>query len=207
MSEPSDRNVHWQTHAVNREAREALNGHRAAVMWFTGLSAAGKTTLANRVDQRLVQLGVHACLLDGDNVRHGLNANLGFSPEDREENVRRLTECAKLFFEAGLVVLIAVIAPYQRDRDRVRAMLPEGRFLETHVATPLAVCEERDPKGLYAKARRGEIKQFTGIDAPYEAPANPELLLDGSADLDGEVDKVIAHLRDAGLIPPGAPPR
>ena len=194
-------NVVWQEGRVDLETRERLNGHKAAVLWFTGLSASGKTTLANAVDAELVSKGVHACLLDGDNLRHGINGNLGFSPEDRAENVRRIAECTKLFFEAGLVVMVAVISPAQSNRDTARALVPEGRFVEIFVDTPLAVCEERDPKGLYKKARAGEIPNFTGISAPYEAPVNPEIRLDGSRELTELVRQVVGYLRDQALIP------
>jgi adenylyl-sulfate kinase len=195
-------NVTWQSTAVDRPAREQLNGHRAAVLWFTGLSASGKTTLANIIDQKLLAAGVHACLLDGDNLRHGLNSNLGFSPQDRAENVRRIAECSKLFFEAGLITLVAVISPNRSDRDMVRAMFPRGCFVEIHVDTPLEVCEDRDPRGLYERARKGEIPQFTGVSAPYERPEDPEVRIDGSGEADEQTERVLTWLREQEIIPP-----
>jgi adenylyl-sulfate kinase len=194
-------NVSWQVTAVDLAHRERLNGHKAAVLWFTGLSASGKTTLANLVDQQLVAAGVHACLLDGDNLRHGLNANLGFSADDRAENVRRIAECSRLFFDAGLITLVAVISPTQADRDLVRARYPAGRFVEIHVDTPLGVCEERDPRGLYRKARDGQIPEFTGVTSPYETPREPELRLDGSGDAMQQAERVLAWLRAHEIIP------
>jgi adenylylsulfate kinase len=170
-------NIKWHEGLVDVAEREALLGHRAATVWLTGLSGSGKSTLSRLVEQALVKRGVSAYVLDGDNLRHGLCGDLGFDAAAREENIRRAGEVARLMTDAGLVVLTAFISPYRRDRDRVRALLPEGRFLEVHVATPLAICEQRDPKGLWAKARRGEIKDFTGLDAPYEPPEHPELVV------------------------------
>ncbi len=170
-------NITWHTGEVDREARASAHGHRGAVLWFTGLSGSGKSTIAHRVESMLVDRGVFAYVLDGDNIRHGLNSDLGFSPEEREENIRRIGEVARLFADAGAVVLSAFISPYRRDRDRVRALLGPGEFVEVYVDTPLEICEARDPKGLYKKARSGEISNFTGIDAPYEAPESPEVHL------------------------------
>jgi adenylyl-sulfate kinase len=150
------------------------------VVWLTGLSGSGKSMLANAIERRLVEQGCHTMLLDGDNVRHGLNKDLGFSEADRVENIRRIGEVAKLMTEAGLVVITAFISPYRVERELVRNLLPKGRFIEVHLATPLEVCEQRDPKGLYCKARRGEIPNFTGINAPYQEPQHPELRLDTS---------------------------
>jgi adenylyl-sulfate kinase len=198
---PSATNITWQDGHVDREAREQLNGHRAAVLWFTGLSASGKTTLANAVDSRLHAEGVHACLLDGDNLRHGINANLGFSTDDRAENVRRIAECTRLFFDAGLIVLVAVISPTQAERDQARARLPAGRFVEIFVDTPIELCEERDPKGLYRRARAGEIPMFTGVSSPYERPPAAELHLDGAAPIADLAAQVVDHLRAQALIP------
>ncbi len=210
--------VHWHEQSVSREQREALNGHRGCVVWFTGLSGSGKSTIANLVDHKLHGLGVHVCILDGDNVRHGLNATpllleprhgeafaerfgLGFSAEDREENIRRIAAVAKLFAEAGIVVLTAFVSPYRRDRNRVRGQLQEGDFVEVFVDTPLEVCEQRDPKGLYKKARAGEIQGFTGIDDPYEPPDRAEVVLDaGEKDAPTLADEVIAYLRLRGLV-------
>ncbi|MBX3411631.1 MAG: adenylyl-sulfate kinase [Pirellulales bacterium] len=214
----NDTNVTWHEHAVSREERENLNGHKGCVIWFTGLSGCGKSTVANLVDHKLHAQGAHSFVLDGDNVRMGLNAGpgmlkkrhseefanrfgLGFSAIDREENIRRIGAVSELFASAGVIALTAFISPYRRDRDAVRAMLPEGDFIEILVDAPLEVCEARDPKGLYKKARAGEIKGFTGIDDPYEAPEKPELVLD-SAKKDAETlaEEVLAYLRSKGKI-------
>lgn len=212
-------NITWHDHSVTRPERERLNGHRGCVIWLTGLSASGKSTVANRVDQKLYERGSRSYLLDGDNVRYGLNAGpdvieqhhgkefadrfgLGFSAEDREENIRRIGAVAKLFCEAGIITLTAFISPYRRDRDRVRATLNDDDFVEIFVDTPIEVCEERDPKGLYKKVRAGKIKGFTGIDDPYEAPLKPELRLEGGAkDADALAEEVIAYLERVGIIP------
>lgn len=195
-------NITWHDHQVTRAARETLKGHRGAVLWFTGLSGAGKSTIANAVDALLHQRGIHTYLLDGDNVRHGLNRNLGFSAADRSENIRRIGEVAKLLADAGLLTLAAFIAPYRADRDLVRGLLAPGEFIEILCEASLATCEGRDPKGLYKKARAGEISNFTGIDAPYEAPENPELVLDsdrlGVAEL---ANMVVTYLERHGIVP------
>jgi len=215
--------VTWHTHDVSREERERLTGHHGFVVWFTGLSGAGKSTVANVVDHRLHEAGLLSFVLDGDNVRHGLNASpsilagehgeafakrfgLGFSPEDREENIRRIGAAAELFACAGIVALTAFISPYRRDRRIVRKLVESnGRpddFVEVFVDAPLKVCEARDPKGLYAKARAGEISDFTGIDAPYEPPEHPELHLDSAGQApDALADQVMAYLRSKGKIP------
>jgi len=218
MSDSKSVNVYWHEHAVSREEREKLNGHRGCVLWFTGLSASGKSTVANLVDHKLHSLGVHSVVLDGDNIRHGLNASpdillkqhdetlakrfgLGFSAQDREENIRRLGAVAKLFCETGIIVSTAFISPYRADRDRVRSILNKGDFIEIYVNTPIEVCESRDPKGLYKKARAGEIKGFTGINDPYEAPEQPELeLAGGNYTAEELADQVIAHLRKVSII-------
>ncbi|MBV4368868.1 adenylyl-sulfate kinase [Erwinia sp. BNK-24-b] len=174
-----DENVVWHSHAVTRAEREQLHGHQGAVLWFTGLSGSGKSTVAGALEQALHQLGVSTYLLDGDNVRHGLCRDLGFSESDRKENIRRVGEVAKLMVDAGLIVLSAFISPHRAERQMVRDMVGEGRFIEVFVDTPLAICEARDPKGLYKKARAGELRNFTGIDAVYEAPERPEIHLDG----------------------------
>lgn len=174
-----DENVVWHDHPVTREAREQQHGHQGAVLWFTGLSGSGKSTVAGALEQALHPLGVSTYLLDGDNVRHGLCRDLGFSDADRKENIRRVGEVAKLMVDAGLVVLTAFISPHRAERQMVRDMLPEGRFIEVFIDTPLAVCEARDPKGLYKKARAGELRNFTGIDSVYEAPEQPEIRLAG----------------------------
>ncbi|MEE2781234.1 MAG: adenylyl-sulfate kinase [Planctomycetota bacterium] len=211
--------VHWHEQSVLRKDREALNGHRGGVVWFTGLSGSGKSTIANLVDHKLHAMQVHTFLLDGDNVRHGLNATtsrlsdqynqafgerfgLGFSEEDRQENIRRIGEVAALFAEAGLLVLTAFVSPYRRDRDAVRNRLEEGDFVEVFVDAPLEICEQRDPKGLYRKARAGEIQGMTGIDDPYESPERPELVLPSGQDsAESLADEVLRYLRAAEKIP------
>ena len=181
MAEQKATNITWHDHSVIREERWKLNGHKGAVLWFTGLSGCGKSTVANAVDYLLHERGIHTFVLDGDNIRMGLNKNLGFAPEDRKENIRRIGEVAKLFADAGSLVMTAFISPYREDRDSVRSLLKPGEFLEIYVNASLETCESRDPKGLYKKARAGEIKGFTGIDAPYEAPESCELELDSDS--------------------------
>ena len=171
-------NLHWRATDVTRERRAALKGQAPAVIWLTGLSGSGKSTIANLLEARLHAEGRHTYLLDGDNVRHGLNRDLGFSQADRAENVRRVAETAKLMADAGLIVIVAFISPFRAERDAARALMTGGEFMEVHVDAPLAVAEARDPKGLYAKARTGEIKGFTGIDSPYEPPLKPEVRVD-----------------------------
>ncbi len=201
MVEQKATNVTWHDHRVRSEDREALKGHKGCVLWFTGLSGAGKSTIANTVDHKLHAMGKHTYLLDGDNIRMGLNKNLGFSAEDRTENIRRIGEVAKLFSDAGLITSTAFISPYRADRDLVRALLPAGEFIEIMVEASLETCEARDPKGLYKKARAGELKNFTGIDAPYEAPEKPELVLDSNAKgIDALADEVIAYLQAQGFL-------
>jgi bifunctional enzyme CysN/CysC len=173
--------VQWQELDVGMDARAAQKGQRPAVVWFTGLSGAGKSTIANLLEKRLHHAGRHTYLLDGDNLRHGLNGDLGFSPADRVENVRRAAEAAKLMADAGLIVMVSLISPYRADRALARGLLPSGQFIEVHVDTPLAVAESRDVKGLYRRARAGEIKDFTGIDSPYEPPETPEVRIDTTA--------------------------
>jgi adenylylsulfate kinase len=173
-----NQNIVWHHATVTRQRREALHGHRGVVLWFTGLPASGKSTLAHAVEEALHRRGCRSFVLDGDNVRHGLCQDLGFTLADRAENMRRVGELAKLFLEAGSIVLTAFISPLRLEREKVRALIPHGDFLEIYCAAPLDVCERRDPKGLYAKARRGEIRDFTGISSPYEIPLNPELVID-----------------------------
>ena len=188
-------NVVWHHATVTRARREAQNGHRGAILWFTGLSGAGKSTLAHEVEEHLHRMGCRTFVLDGDNVRHGLCRDLGFSAEDRVENIRRIGEVAKLFMEAGVIVLTAFISPCRADRDKVRAMVHAGEFVEIYCQCPIEVCEQRDAKGLYKKARAGEIVQFTGISSPYEAPDKPELMVDTSRQsLDECVRQVVAAL-------------
>jgi len=195
MSEQKATNVTWHEHNVTRDERWKLNGHKGAVLWFTGLSGCGKSTVANAVDRLLHERGVHTFVLDGDNIRMGLNKNLGFSPEDRKENIRRIGEVARLFADAGCLVMTAFISPYREDRDSVRGLLGAGEFLEIYVNASLDTCEGRDPKGLYKKARAGEIKGFTGIDAPYEAPESCELELDSdSRGIEQLANEVIGYL-------------
>ena len=170
-------NIFWSHGRVTPEQRAMRNGHSGCVVWLTGLSGAGKSTIATELERELFNLGRHAYVLDGDNIRHGLCSDLAFSPEDRKENIRRVGEVAKLFADAGIICITAFISPYRSDRELVRKMVKAGQFLEVYVDAPLAICEQRDPKGLYAKARTNEIKEFTGISAPYEAPAKPEIHL------------------------------
>ncbi len=201
MTEQKATNVTWHDHRVSKEERVALNGHKGAVLWFTGLSGCGKSTVANTVDHLLHQRKAHTFVLDGDNIRMGLNKNLGFSPEDRTENIRRIGEVSKLFAEAGIIVTTAFISPYREDRDKVRELLGEGEFIEIYVKASLETCEARDPKGLYKKARAGEIKGFTGIDAPYEEPENAELVLDSdNKGIDDLAAEVVAYLDEKGYL-------
>jgi adenylylsulfate kinase len=165
----------YHKHSITRRDREKLNGHRSCVVWFTGLSGAGKSTLAGAVEEKLNAAGIHTYLLDGDNIRHGLNKNVDFSEAGRRENIRRIGEVAKLFADAGIVTLTAFISPFREDRNMVRALLNQNDFIEVYVNCPLEICEQRDPKGLYKKARAGEISDFTGISSPYEPPLNPEI--------------------------------
>ena len=201
MSKQKSTNITWHEHQVSKQQRVELNGHKGAVLWLTGLSACGKSTVANTVDHILHSMGKHSLVLDGDNVRHGLNKNLGFSPEDRAENIRRIGEVAKLFCDAGQLTLTAFISPYKIDRDAVRQLLGDGEFIEIYVNASLETCEKRDPKGLYKKARAGEIKGFTGIDDPYEAPENPEIVLDAdSQSVDQLAQQVIDYLESNSCL-------
>ena len=202
MAEQKATNITWHEANVVQADREKLLNQKGCVIWFTGLSGSGKSTLALEVESKLHQRGHLTYVLDGDNVRHGLNKNLGFSPEDREENIRRIGEVAKLFNDAGVIAMTAFISPYRADRDNARELLDEGRFVEVFVDCPLEVCEARDTKGLYQKARAGEIKEFTGISAPYEAPSQPELTVNtDSLTLNECTERVIALLENKGFIP------
>ncbi len=202
-SAPKGTNLTWHIGEVDRETRSQHNGHRGATLWLTGLSGSGKSTLSHRVERKLLERGCFAYVLDGDNVRHGLNKDLGFSADDRVENIRRVGEVAKLFTDAGAIVLTAFISPYRADRERARAIMAPGEFVEVYVAASLEVCESRDPKGLYKKARAGQIADFTGISAPYEEPVSPELVVDtGASDVDACADRVIAYLESVGVIRP-----
>lgn len=195
-------NIQWHQALVSRADRAKQNGHRSVIVWFTGLSGAGKSTVAHAVEGRLHALGCRTFVFDGDNVRHGMCSDLGFSEADRSENIRRIGEMAKLFIEAGTIALTAFISPSQKDRNKVRALVEAGDFLEIYCHCPIEVCEQRDVKGLYAKARAGEIKQFTGISSAYEPPTTPELLLDTSRQsLDECVDQVIALLLQRKILP------
>ncbi|WAA11382.1 adenylyl-sulfate kinase [Fervidibacillus albus] len=194
-------NIVWQNSIVTKEDRQALNGHKSAVLWFTGLSGAGKSTLSVEVEKELHQRGIRTYILDGDNIRHGLNKNLGFSAEDRKENIRRIGEVSKLMVDAGIVTLTAFISPYREDRNMVRQLHGEKEFVEIYVKCSLEECERRDPKGLYKKARAGEIKGFTGIDDPYEAPENPELIVETDKQtLKQSVQQVITYLEKNGYL-------
>jgi adenylylsulfate kinase len=198
---PASTNVVWHHATVTRARREAQNGHRGAIIWFTGLSGSGKSTLAHAVEESLYQRGCRTFVLDGDNVRHGLCGDLGFLVNDRQENIRRIGELSKLFMEAGVIVLTAFISPYRADRERVRGMVEHGDFIEAYCNTSLAICESRDVKGIYKKARAGEIADFTGISAPYEAPENPELTVNtGTAELDACVQQIIGEMIQRGII-------
>lgn len=203
MAEQKATNVTWHDHKVSKAERAKLNRHRGAVLWFTGLSACGKSTIANTVDHLLHNRGMHTYVLDGDNIRLGLNKNLGFSAEDRAENIRRIGEVAKLFCEAGTIALTAFISPYKADRNAVRALLGSGEFVEIYVKASVETCEKRDPKGLYKKARAGEIKNFTGISDPYEAPEKPELVLDSDKKgIDDLALEVVSYLEKEGILAP-----
>jgi adenylylsulfate kinase len=198
---PKSKHIIWSHSHVTREERRGMLGHGAGTLWFTGLSGSGKSTLALAVERELMQRGVLAYVLDGDNIRHGLNANLGFSPEDRTENIRRIGEVAKLFNDAGVVVMTAFISPYREDRDAVRAILPDREFIEVFVDCALEECERRDTKGLYRRARAGEIPEFTGISAPYEPPTAAELVLRTDRDdLETCRDQVIQLLEQSGWL-------
>lgn len=192
----------WHHATVTRARREQLNGHKSVIIWFTGLSGAGKSTLAHAVEERLHQMSCRTFVFDGDNVRHGLCGDLDFSEEDRRENIRRIGEMAKLFVEAGVVALTAFISPFRADRLKVRNLTVPGDFIEIYCRCPIEVCEQRDVKGMYRRARAGEIRDFTGISSPYEEPGNPELAIDtGSMPLDQCVDQVIGYLQGRGVIP------
>jgi adenylylsulfate kinase len=201
MAEQKATNIVWHQGAVTRTDREQLNGHKGCTVWLTGLSGSGKSTIAVDLEKRLCERGVRAYVLDGDNIRHGLNKNLGFSPEDRTENIRRIGEVAKLFTDSGTVTVTAFISPYRADRDQVRALMQDGDFIEAYVDCPVEVCEQRDVKGLYKKARAGEIKEFTGISAPYEAPAKAELLIKTSEQsVEQSALQILGYLEQRGIV-------
>ena len=200
-NQPKSKNITWSHSKITRDARAKLLGHGAATVWFTGLSGSGKSTIAIALEEALVARKVSSYVLDGDNIRQGLNSNLGFSPDDRTENIRRIGQVAKLFNDAGVVVQTAFISPYRADRDQVREILPEGEFIEVLVDCPLEECEKRDVKGLYKKARAGEIPEFTGISAPYEEPERPELVLKtAESSVEECVEQLIAYLEAKGIL-------
>ena len=204
MTETTDKssNVVWHQSTVSRKRREEKNQHKSVVLWFTGLSGSGKSTLAHAVEEKLYQQGLNTFVLDGDNVRHGLNKDLGFNNQDRKENIRRISEAAKLMLEAGVITLTAFISPFKEEREMARSLMPHGDFIEIHCYCPLEICEKRDVKGLYKRARNGEIKDFTGISSPYEAPVKPELKIDTHAlSLDAGVKQVISLLRERHILP------
>ena len=203
MAEPKSDNITWHSSQVERSDREALVGQRGVTIWLTGLSGSGKSTIAVAAESELVRRGHLAYVLDGDNIRHGLNQNLGFSPDDRTENIRRIGEVSKLFTEAGVIVFSSFISPYRADRDAVRALMASGDFLEVYVDASLETCEGRDVKGLYKKARAGEIPEFTGISAPYEAPQSPELVLDTNVQsVEESVGQLVEYLDAKGFLAP-----
>ncbi len=202
MTQPKSQNIVWHQTTVSRSEREAISGHRGCTVWLTGLSGSGKSTVANLLEKALWERGVRGFVLDGDNIRHGLNKDLGFSPKDRTENIRRIGEVAALFTDAGVVNVTAFISPYRADREIARKAMPEGCFIEVYMKCDLDECEKRDPKGLYKKARAGEIPEFTGISAPYEAPENPELVVETTGQTPEQSLAVILHyLEDKGYIP------
>lgn len=197
----NDTNIVWHDQHVTKSARVAKNSHKPCVLWFTGLSGSGKSTIANAAEHALFERGCRTYLLDGDNVRHGLNKDLGFGDDDRVENIRRIGEVSKLFVDAGLIVFTAFISPFRSDRQIVRKLLEEGEFIEIFIDTPLDICEQRDPKGLYQKARAGEIPFFTGISSPYEAPINPEIHIHtDKLSVEQTVETIIAYLEEKGYL-------
>lgn len=190
-------NITWHDSEVTKAQRQERNGHKSVVIWFTGLSGSGKSTISVALEKALFEQNITSYRLDGDNIRHGLNQNLGFSPEDRKENIRRIGEVGKLMVDAGVVTMTAFISPYEEDRNTVRDILEEGEFIEVYTKCSLDECESRDPKGLYKKARSGEIKEFTGINAPYEEPSNPEIVIDTENEsVEESVEKILAYLKE-----------
>ena len=194
--------VVYHPHKVTKSDRSSIKGHKPCVVWLTGLPASGKSTIANELEYVLNRhYKAHTYLLDGDNIRHGLNKDLGFSKEDREENIRRISEVAKLFVDAGLIVITAFISPYRKDRNFARSLVEENEFIEVYVKCPVSVCEQRDPKGLYKKARAGEIKGFTGVDDPYEEPENPEIILEtDKMSVEECVQKIVDYMQQKGIL-------
>ncbi|MFT9846567.1 adenylyl-sulfate kinase [Aneurinibacillus sp. REN35] len=197
-----DANIIWHPTVITKGARRRLHGHKSAVLWFTGLSGSGKSTLANAVESRLYEMGLHTYLLDGDNIRHGINKDLGFSEAERKENIRRIGEVAKLFVDAGNIVLTAFISPYAADRELARSLVEDDEFIEIYVRCPLVECEKRDPKGLYKKARANEIPAFTGITAPYEEPAAPNIIIEtDNQAIHDAVERIVCYLIEKEVIP------
>ncbi len=200
----SNKNIVWHDHHVTKEERAGIKGQKPCILWFTGLSGSGKSTVANAVESRLYEMKKHTYLLDGDNIRMGLNKGLSFSDEDRIENIRRIGEVSKLFVDAGIIVLTAFISPFQKERDAVRSLVGTGEFIEVFIDTPIAICESRDPKGLYQKARKGEIPNFTGISSPYEVPVKPEVhVRTEEKSIDESAEQVIEYLKQKGYINAG----
>ena len=194
-------NIIYHQATVTQQRRNKLNNHKSVVLWFTGLSGSGKSTLAHALEEKLFNMGCRTFVLDGDNVRHGLNSNLGFSEADRSENIRRISEVSKLMLEAGLIVMTAFISPFKEDRNEARALIAKDNFIEIYCKASMETCEKRDVKGLYKKARAGEIKNYTGIDSPYEAPVNPELIIDTDQEtLDYSVSKIMNYLEASILV-------
>lgn len=194
-------NITWHAHNVTKEERAKQKNQKPCILWFTGLSGSGKSTIANALEAKLFEMGYHSYLLDGDNVRHGLNKDLGFTDAERVENIRRIGEVSKLFVDAGLFVMTAFISPFRADRDMVRGIVGEGEFIEVFVDTPLEVCEQRDPKGLYKKARAGQIKNFTGLDSPYEAPLSSEITLKtAEQSIEESLEHIVSTLKQRGLL-------
>ena len=197
----SNKNIVWHDHHVTKEERSTIKDQKPCILWFTGLSGSGKSTIANAVERKLVGMSKHTYLLDGDNIRMGLNKGLGFSDEDRIENIRRIGEVSKLFVDAGTIVLTAFISPFQKEREAVRTLVEDGKFIEVFIDTPLAICELRDPKGLYKKARSGEIPNFTGISSPYEAPIKPEIHIhNDNISVEDVADQIIEYLEKKGYL-------
>ena len=201
MTKQKNTNITWHQPLVSREDRETRNGHRGAVVWITGLPSSGKSSLAHEVERRLFELGCNSYVLDGDNIRHRLNKDLGFSPEDRKENIRRISEVANLLTEAGVIVLTAFISPYQEDRDQARALNEPGRFFEVFCKCSIDECQRRDPKGLYLRAQKGEIPEFTGVSAPYEEPCNPEIVVEADkCSLEECAEQILHYLEQRDVI-------
>lgn len=195
-----NKNIVWHDHQLNKEERSAMKEQKPCILWFTGLSGSGKSTIANAVEVKLAQLRKHTYLLDGDNVRYGLNKDLGFSDSDRVENIRRIGEVSNLFADAGIIVLSAFISPFREDREIVRTLAKEGEFIEVFIDAPLEICEQRDPKGLYVKARKGEIPDFTGISSPYEAPEKPEIHIKDGLSIEESAEVIVDYLHDKNYI-------